>query len=75
MVEASGDPPTSTYINYLGRINAYNNIIDEFNESNGFERVIGFHIEGCRGVRGQPGVQHCFNTWREVRQGAALLAP
>ena len=74
--EASGDPPTSTYINYLGRINAYNNIIDEFNESNGFERVIGFHLEGCRGGRkrrgpgGQPGFQHCFNAWREVRQGA-----
>ena len=71
--EASGDPPTSTYINYLGRINDYNIIIDEFNESNGFERVIGFHLEGCRGGRkrrgpgGQPGVQHCFTAWREVR--------
>ena len=28
--EASGDPPTSTYINYLGRTNNYNIIIDEF---------------------------------------------
>ena len=63
-------------INYLDRINEYNNIIDEFNKSNGFERVIGFHLEGCRGGRkrrgpgGQPGVQQCFKAWREARQGA-----
>ena len=61
-------------INYLDRISEYNNIIDEFNKSNGFERVIGFHLEGCRGGRKRRGLarclQYCFNTWREVRQGA-----
>ena len=59
----------------MGLINEYNNIIHKFNESKGFKRVIGFHLEGRRGGRkrrglgGQPGVQHCFNAWREVRQG------
>ena len=55
-------------INYLGRINEYNNIIDEFNKNNGFERVIGFHLEGCRGGRkrrgsgGQPGAFSIVST-------------
>ena len=73
--ESSGDPPTSGYINYLDRINQYNQIIDELNESNGFKKVVGFQMEGCRGGRkrrgpgGKPVIQHCFNAWREVSRG------
>lgn len=62
-----GEPPTPTYINYLTRINNYNQMIDEFNLKNGNQGVVGFHLEGCRGGGGR--VRHNFNAWREVRMG------
>ena len=77
--EASGDPPTSTYINYLGRINDYNIIIDEFNESNWFERVIGFHLEGRQKEEGPRGSARCSALFQRLEGGetgrGALLAP
>lgn len=69
-----GTPPTPDYDNYLDRINAYNDIIGEFNWENGFDNVIGFSHEGCRGGRkrrsgGRSQPQHQFSSWREVSQG------
>ena len=69
-----GTPPTPDYVNYLDRINAYNDIIGEFNWENGFDNVIGFSHEGCRGGRkrrpgGRSQPQHQFSSWREVSQG------
>lgn len=61
------EPPTPSYINYITRLNNYNQEIDEFNVENGNLGVVGFHLEGCRGGGGV--VRHNYKAWREVRLG------
>ena len=79
--EGNGEFPTTEYVNHLERINKYNGIIDIFNHNNELSRVVGFQLEGCRGGQkrrrggGQSGVQHCFNSRREVGKGRGNCLP
>ena len=70
----NGNPPTSTYVNYLDKIEEMNKTIHKINIYNGHSNVIGFGSEGIRASRKKDGsgkkmLMHIFSSWREHRDG------
>ena len=67
-----GPFPTENYTNYLHKVDSFNRMIDEMNDSSDrCQKVVSFQNEGQRTTRsGQP--QHVWKSWRETEKSEML---